>query len=138
MLSGDFGESFIAYLLSKEGVHVVRASMVGFDLLAIDKTGKIFPTNKLVGISVKARISKSHKKYVPTIPVGSSEILSSAEVWSAEPYLGIVLGSQDQKLATFLVPFKDLGKFKGRATRKDVIATSELYKGRSKYIVRLF
>jgi len=41
LLSADFGESFIAYLLSKEGVDVVRANSVGFDLIAIDAAGKI-------------------------------------------------------------------------------------------------
>ena len=74
MLSGDFGESFIAYLLSKEGIEVARASTVGFDLFAIDADGEIFPKDKIVGISVKARISKIHRKYKPTIPVGSKKI----------------------------------------------------------------
>jgi hypothetical protein len=56
MLSGDFGESFIAYLLSKEGIEVARASTVGFDLFAINAHGEIFPKDKIVGISVNSRI----------------------------------------------------------------------------------
>jgi len=53
MLSTDFGESFIAYLLSKEGVDVVRASSVGFDLLAVDKNGKISLKIKLLAYLLK-------------------------------------------------------------------------------------
>lgn len=45
--SGDFGESFIAYLLAKEGIDVVRASTIGFDLFAIDHKGKYLPKKKL-------------------------------------------------------------------------------------------
>lgn len=43
IVSGEFGESFVAYLLVKSGVDVVRASTAGLDLFAIDHTGKIFP-----------------------------------------------------------------------------------------------
>ena len=39
MLSGEFGESFIAYLLSKEGIEVARANTVEFDIFAIDANG---------------------------------------------------------------------------------------------------
>lgn len=138
MHSGDFGESFIAYLLAKEGVNVVRASTVGFDLFAIDKTGKVLPQDKLVGISAKARVSQAHKKFVPTVPVGSSKMQSSAVIWNAEPYLGMVIGSQDKKLAVFLVPLKDLPQLTGRAKREDVVAVSELYKNSSGNVIRLF
>ena len=54
--SGDFGESFIAYLLSKNGINVVRAHNIGFDLFAIDTKKKVFRTENIVGISVKTRI----------------------------------------------------------------------------------
>jgi hypothetical protein len=52
----------------------VRVNAVGFDLFAIDPKGKIFPKNKIVGISVKTRISKANKKFAPTIPLGSRKI----------------------------------------------------------------
>lgn len=138
MRSGDFGESFIAYLLAKKGIHVVRAGTVGFDLFAIDKTGKLLPKDKLVGISAKARISESHDKFVPTIPVGSTKMELSSKIWNAEPYLGIVAGSKNNQLAAFLVPLKDLSKLRGKATREDVVAVSELYKNNSGNVVRLF
>lgn len=138
MHSGDFGESFIAYLLAKKGIHVVRAGTVGFDLFAMDKTGKFFPKDKLAGISAKARISESHDRFVPTIPVGSDKIESSSKIWNAEPYLGIVTGSKNNQLAVFLVPLRDLPKLRGKAAREDVIAVSELYKNSSGSVVRLF
>lgn len=136
--SGDFGESFIAYLLAKKGIHVVRASTVGFDLFAIDKIGNLLPKDKLVGISAKARISEAHVKFVPTIPVGSTQIESSSKIWNAEPYLGVVIGSKDNQLTAFLVPLKDLPQLRGRATREDIVAVSELYKNSFGNVIRLF
>ncbi len=127
MRSGDFGESFVAYLLSKKGVDVVRASTVGFDLFAIDPVGGIFPKNKIVGISVKTRISKTHNKFVPTIPIGESKIRSSMKRWRIEGYVGLVVRSQEEKsFAVFLFPIKNLKKLSGRAKRKDVVAVSKL------------
>ena len=136
--SGDFGESFIAYLLAKEGIEVVRANTVGFDLLAIDQTGKLFPKKKLIGISVKARISKTHKRYRPTIPMGSAKIWMSMKKWDADAYIGIVVGSQDGDFDAFVFPHKDLLKLGGRTRRKDVVAVSELYKNSNKNIIKLF
>ena len=56
LLSGEFGESFVAYLLSKNDIEVVKVNTVGFDLFAIDSAEKIFPRNEIVGISVKTRV----------------------------------------------------------------------------------
>jgi len=126
MLSGDFGESFIAYLLSKEGIEVVRASTVGFDLFAIDSNGAIFPKDKIVGISVKARISKLHKNYKPTIPVGSEKIEASMKTWHVPAWIGIVVGSKERKLEAFIFPYEELKKLHGTAVRPDVVAVSQL------------
>lgn len=136
MLSGDFGESFIAYLLSKEGINVVRASTVGFDLFAIDKTGKLLPKNKIVGISVKARISKSHNKFIPTIPIGSEKVKISTKIWNVIPFVGIVIGSKNKKLDCFLAPFGLVEGMRGRSKRKDVLAVSSLYE--NKKVIKLF
>jgi hypothetical protein len=128
MLSGDFGESFIAYLLSKEGIEVARASIVGFDLFAIDANGTIFPKDKIVGISVKARISKLHKNYKPTIPVGSEKIEASMSRWHVPAWIGIVVGSKERKLEAFVFPYEELKKLHGTAVRQDVVAVSQLSK----------
>lgn len=140
MLSTDFGESFIAYLLSKEGVDVVRASSIGFDLFAVDKNGKIFPKGKIACISVKTRISKRYRKYRPTIPVGSKKLMAATEIWSADAWVGIVVGTtrQNKELAAFLFPLKDLDKLKGAARREDVVAVSELYENPTDKTIRLF
>ena len=140
LLSADFGESFIAYLLSKEGIDVVRASSVGFDLFAIDSIGKVFPKNKIVCVSVKARISKRHKNYRPTIPIGSRKLLAAKKIWNVETWVGIVVGSTrgEKNLAAFIFPLRDLPKLRGKAERKDVVAVSELYKNATGRVVRLF
>ncbi|MCW3985145.1 MAG: hypothetical protein NWE91_01880 [Candidatus Bathyarchaeota archaeon] len=138
MLSGEFGESFIAYLLSKEDVDVVRASTVGIDLFAIDSLGKIFPKREIVGISVKARISKQHKNFKPTIPIGSKKVLAAEKTWGIAAWIGIVVGSKDKTLAAFVFPFKDLPALRGKAVREDVVAVSELYKDTTKKVKRLF
>lgn len=138
ILSGDFGESFVAYLLSKEGIDVVRANTVGFDLFAIDSKGKIFPKKKIVGISVKARISKSSKSFKPTIPVGSRKISAAKKTWNTEAWVGIVIGGKDKKFDVFVFPFKELSKLRGKAKRKDVVAVSELHNNPTGKVVRLF
>lgn len=140
MLSADFGESFIAYLLSKEGIDVIRASSVGFDLFAIDTVGKLFPKDKLICISVKARISKRQKNYKPTIPISSEKLLTAKRTWKASAWVGIVVGSTwaQKTLAAFIFPLKDLPRLRGKAQRKDVVAVSELYENPTKRVVRLF
>jgi hypothetical protein len=139
MLSGEFGESFIAYLLSKEGIDVVRANTVGFDLFAIDTNGKILPKDKIIGISVKARISKLHKSFKPTIPIGSAKVLSSMRTWHVDAWIAIVIGSKEkEKLTAFIFPFEDLSKLSGKAMREDVVAVSELYKNPTGRVITLF
>jgi len=138
LVSGDFGEGFVAYLLAKQGVDVVRAKTMGFDIFAIDHTGALFEKDKTVGVSVKTRISKHHARYVPTVPVGSRQISEAALIWKVEPWLAIVVGSIGQKLACFLLPFKEHQKFTGHATRKDVLAVSELYSDTTRIVKRLW
>ena len=140
MHSADFRESFIAYLLSKEGVDVVRASSVGFDLPAIDSRGRIFPKSKTICVSVKARISKRSTKYRPTIPIGSKKLLAAARIWNGDAWVGIVVGSTypGKELAAFIFPQQDLSKLRGTAQRKDVVAVSELYENPTSRAVRLF
>ncbi len=140
MHSADFGESFIAYLLSKEGVDVVRASSVGFDLLAIDNKGKIFPKGKTICVSVKARISKRSRKYRPTIPIGSKKLLTATRIWNANAWVGIVIGSTQyvKELSAFIFPLQDLSRLRGVAQREDVVAVSELYENPTDKTIKLF
>jgi hypothetical protein len=132
-ISGDYGESFIAYLLSKKGVNVVRAKTVGFDLFAIDKIGHILPKDKLIGISVKMRASRSNKNYLPTIPMGSTNIIKASRTWNVIPYIGIVVGNKDGSISASVFPFAEMHNLKGRAKRKDVVAFSAINKLGSKY-----
>jgi len=140
LISGDFGESFVAYLLAKENVDVVRAGTIGFDLFAIDHEGKILEKEKMVGISVKMRVSKFHERYVPTIPVGSQQVIEAQKIWKLEAWLAIVVGSigREKKLACFLLPFREVARLRGRAKRQDVIAVSELYRETNEAVKRLF
>jgi hypothetical protein len=136
--SGDFGESFIAYLLSKKGIAVVRARTIGFDLLAIDNTGRLLPKKRIVGISVKTRVSRSHKKYVPTIPIGSVEIKKSMKIWNIQAFIGIVVGSMGNRIDAFVFPFNDIPNLRGNSRRNDVVAVSELFKNSTGNVEKLF
>ena len=113
-----------------------RASTVGFDLFVIDAKGIIFPKEKIVGISVKARISKTHKNYKPTIPVGSEKIEASMRRWHVPAWVGIVVGSRERRLEAFVFPFEELEKLRGTAVRQDVVAVSQL--GRNPAVRKLF
>ena len=143
-ISGDFGEAFVAWLLAKDGVQVVRAKTVGFDLFAIDPNGRYFDKDKIVGISVKTRISKEHRRFVPTIPIHSEKIKQAQRIWKVEAWIAVVVGSVldgKKELACFILPFKEREKFTGGARRKDVIAVSELYKAAeegSGVVIQLF
>ena len=140
MLSADFGESFVAYLLVKEGVDVVRASSIGFDLFAIDSTGEIFPKNKTVCVSVKTRISKRHKSFAPTIPIDEKKLAMAKETWHADAWVGIVVGSTSSSkvLDAFVFPLEDLPKLRGKAKRKNVVAVSQLRRNPTGRVIRLF
>ncbi len=121
---------------------MVRACSVGFDLLAIDPTGKIFPKNKIVCISVKARISKNARLYRPTIPVSPEKLQTAAKTWKAVPWVGIVVGSthsiKKKNLAAFVFPLDDLPRLRGVALRKGVVAVTDLFDKPTSRTIRLF
>ena len=93
---------------------------------------------KIVGVSVKARISKSHERFAPTIPIGSEKIEASRQNWGVNAYVGVVVGNKDGDFDAFIFPHKDLKKLKGGAVRKDVVAVSELLKNPTKKTIKLF
>jgi len=136
LLSGDFGESFVAYLLAKKGITVARAGTVGFDLLARDHKGNILAKNKISGISVKTRISKRAKRYVPGVPLRSAQTLVAAKRWNAEPYLAVVIGSINNRLDVFIIPFKKALTLSGKIAKHDYLAAAQLYKNKS--VIKLF
>jgi hypothetical protein len=137
MSSGDFGESYVAYLLAKAGVEVVRAKTVGFDLFVMDAKKTIFPTKKLIGVSVKARISKVHEKYAPTIPMGSSKVRKAAKIWRAKPWVAVVVGHSNNTFDVYLFPHSRLKSYKGAAKRKDVVSASSLRNATPERVLRL-
>lgn len=131
LISGDFGESLVAFLLAKEGIDVVRASTIGFDLFAIDHGGRILKKDTMVGISVKMRVSQGASRYEPTIPIGSDKIEEAKRIWKLDAWLAIVVGSVGRNLKCYLLPFEERQQFSGRARRQDVVAPSELRKDRT-------
>jgi len=126
LVSGDFGESLVSFLLIKKGVDVVRASTKGFDLFAIDNTGQIFPQEKIVGISVKARFTNSEKPFSPTIPLQSKKFFESAKIWKIEPYVSIVVGNFEKLyLECYVLCLYDAKNYYS-PKRKDAISVSQL------------
>jgi hypothetical protein len=137
IVTGEFGESLVAFLLSKKGIDVAKAGTVGFDLFAIDAVGRIFPKGKIVGISVKTRFGKKHGSFRPTIPIGSAKIVQAQKTWDIDAWVAVVAGSKDDMPSAFVFPLEDLPKLKGRAKREDVVAISDLAKNPTGSVTKL-
>lgn len=105
MVSGRFGEAYVSYLLVKRRiVDVVPANTAGFDLFAIDKKGKTFTKNKIVGISVRTRMHQSR------FPLSSKKLARAAKTWGIEPWIAVV----SRHYSAILAPLKNAKKLRGR------------------------
>ena len=97
-ITGDFGEHFILYWLSKHGFECAMIDHTGIDLIAKNPI-----TQELMGISVKSRSSKQpyiniivnrkkrEKQITGEVGRGDREkVLEACEVFGCIPYFAIV------------------------------------------------
>ena len=110
-ITGDFGEHFLLYFLSKLNYEAALIDYTGIDILAYDKT-----RNKKIGISVKAR---SRTLLRPTdgllVHGGNYEkIISSCKYFDCEPWICIIIDKpqeQGSKIFLFLLSLDALCKY---------------------------
>jgi len=87
-VSGQFGEIFVAYVLSKCGFEVAQVDHTGLDILAVSRNGK-----KRLGISVKNRTrDEESANLTVNFPHGDLARLKKAcRIFSAEPFVAAVV-----------------------------------------------
>jgi hypothetical protein len=126
-INGKFGEYLVAALVARQGIAVTHAPTEGFDLFAVDHSGVVFsPRNKLIGISVKTRLIKGNYFIDGTVGVDADKLKKAGQIWQAECWVGVVLGSIGRTLEAFVLPLSECQRFRGRATRADVVSFSAL------------
>ncbi len=100
-VSGQFGEIFVAYLLSKYGFEVAQVDHTGLDILAFSPESK-----RRLGISVKSR-TRDRKSANSSInfPLEDVKRLEKAcEAFSAEPFVAAVVDRLDENISVWIVP----------------------------------
>lgn len=134
MVSGKFGELLIAYYFVKQKLHVILANSVGFDLVVKDRKGKFFIKDRLIGINVKARQSKSISL---DLEKDISKLKKASRIWNFLPYFGFVSPAEVLIFPSKIVSHSEV-RTKGRRIssskiknlkRKDVIHFSWEIKG---------
>ncbi|WP_075039542.1 hypothetical protein [Anoxybacillus sp. MB8] len=104
-ITGDFGEYFVLYLLSKNSFECARIDYVGIDLYA--KSNK---TGKTIGVSVKTK-TLNPKKPTQGIEIDSIERAKEAcDVFGIEPYLAVVF-DQGKYMTVIMFPVDKIDEF---------------------------
>lgn len=104
-ITGDFGEYFVLYLLSKNSFECARIDYVGIDLYA--KSNK---SGKTIGVSVKTKTLNS-KKPSQGITIDSIERAKKAcDVFGIEPYLAVVF-DQEEHITVIMFPVDKIDEF---------------------------
>jgi len=117
IISGEFGESLLAYRLVKKNMHVIMARTAGFDLVARDPTGKIFAKTKNIAISVKTQTRRSWSK---NLRRDYKKLKKSSNIWGFEPYFAFITRKD-----MIVFPAR-LSKSKGVQTKNGDVSVSSL------------
>lgn len=104
-ITGDFGEYFVLYLLSKHGFECARIDYVGIDLYA--KENK---TGKTLGISVKTK-TLSTTKLTQGITIDSiNRAKEACDVFAIVSYLAVVF-DQEEYITVIMIPVDKIDEF---------------------------
>jgi hypothetical protein len=108
---GDLGEFLFAWhLRSKYNIETAIYKGVGFDLLCIDKEGKLLPKDKHVAISVKSRARGGHN-INEAVTAHWDKIKEAARKWDAEPWFAYTRICADKgTVSFFLMPVSEAEK----------------------------
>lgn len=126
-ISGDFGESLLAYYFVKNKLHVIMARTVGFDLIIKDPNGKILPKNKLIAINIKSRQSKS---FSLRLEKDMKNLEKSSKIWGLMPYFGFVTPEEVK-----IFPLKLAKECKEIKTKANMISFPKLKRLNSKELI---
>jgi hypothetical protein len=131
LVVGRFGEAFLAFCLIKSGIKVLNADTAAFDLMAMDNSGRIFPADKIVGISIKTRTFMRYSTPYQTtanftIPFPRKIIEEEAKLWKIVPWVGLVIATTTS-LTAYLFPYKIFRKVES-PTRPNFVWIELLYK----------
>lgn len=87
-ITGDFGEYFLLYFLSKHNYEAARIDYTGIDILAYDKI-----RDKKIGISVKARSRTSLRPTDGILVPGKNyeKIIASCKYFDCEPWICFII-----------------------------------------------
>ena len=106
-ISGDFGEHFVCYWLSKRNFQPVIIDYTGIDIIAYNND-----LRARWGISVKTRTrikEKNQKEAIYIFPKEFPLILQACEFFDAKPYFGIVSDGEIQnQICIHIISFEEM------------------------------
>ena len=106
-ISGDFGEHFVCYWLSKRNFQPVIIDYTGIDIIAYNNS-----LDKRWGISVKTRTRTKEKNQQEEININQRElplILQACKFFDAIPYFGIVSdGDIQNQIFIHIISFEEM------------------------------
>lgn len=126
-ISGDFGEHFVCYWLSKRNFQPVIIDYTGIDIVAYNNN-----LSERWGISVKTRTRTKEKNQEDTFNIKLRElplILQACEFFNAKPYFGIVSdGDIQNQIRIHIISFEDMKRINNYEESKNLyIKISEKY-----------
>lgn len=103
-ITGDFGETFVLYWLSKYGFECAAVDHTGIDIIARNPH-----TNEIMGISVKSRsrTEGSEEEYVSIRNDSFDKAKAACQAFECVPYFAVVVDGGDT-IRAFIVPMKRL------------------------------
>ena len=120
-ITGDFGEHFLLYFLSKFSHETALIDYTGIDILATNKSDE-----KRMGISVKSRSRKKGKHSLDGCTVKGNEyakIIRSCNYFNCEPWICFLIDRPNENndigyIYLFLIPLDVLIKIYPRFQKK--------------------
>ena len=103
-ITGNFGESFVLYLLSKYGFESANVDHTGIDIISRNSI-----TNEVMGISVKSRsrADGTEGSYISIPNDNFDKVEKACDAFNCIPYFAIVSDEKD-KICVFILSMKHL------------------------------
>ncbi len=126
-ISGDFGEHFVCYWLSKRNFQPVIIDYTGIDIVAYSNN-----LGERWGISVKTRTRTDKKNQLESFTIRLRElplISQACKFFNAKPYFGIVSdGDIQNQICIYIISLEDMKRINNYEEGKNLyIKLSEKY-----------
>ena len=126
-ISGDFGEHFVCYWLSKRNFQPVIIDYTGIDIVAFNNN-----LHERWGISVKTRTRTKDKNQQEAINISLRElplILQACKFFDAKPFFGIVSDAEIQnQIYIHIISFEEMKRINNYEEGKNLyIKLTEKY-----------